>query len=171
MHDPSMPPPPADPEYCVVSRRNNSLRRGQRWTLFASLASASLGIALLFAVAGAWPVLPYSMLEIGVLAGAFAWVERRSRDWERLTVAGDRVFVERAVGGRFSMREWNRAWLRVEVAGTSAGGANRAPRVFPRRDARLVLRYAGEAIEFGAALPPDERVRVARSLRRLTARW
>ena len=170
MQDASMPPPPADPEYCVVSRRNNSLRRGQRWTLFASLASASLGIALLFAVAGAWPVLPYSMLEVGVLAGAFAWVERRSRDWERLTVAGDRVFVERAVGGRFSMREWNRAWLRVEVAGTSAGGANRAPRVFPRRDARLVLRYAGEAIEFGAALPPDERVRVARSLRRLTGR-
>ena len=33
-----------------------------------------------------------------------------------------------------------------------------------------MLRYAGEAIEFGAALPPDERVRVARSLRRLTAR-
>jgi len=40
----------------------------------------------------------------------------------------------------------------------------------PRGDARLMLRYAGGAIEFGAALPPDERVRVARSLRRLTAR-
>jgi uncharacterized membrane protein len=171
MQDASMPPPPADPEYCVVSRRNNSLRRGQRWALFASLAWASLGIALMFAAAGAWPVLPYSMLEIGVLAGAFTWVERRSRDWERLTVAGDRVFVERAAGGQFSMREWNRAWLRVEVAGMGAGGTSGAPGVFPRGDVRLTLRYAGEAIEFGAALPPDERVRVARSLRRLTARW
>jgi uncharacterized membrane protein len=168
MQDAPMPPPPADPEYCVVSRRNNSLRRGQRWMLFASLATVSLGVALLFAAAGAWPVLPYSMLEIAVLAGAFAWIERRSGDWERLTVAGDRVFVERTSGGQFSMREWNRAWLRVEVAEAGAGGA---PRVFRRGDARLVLRYAGEAIEFGAALPPEERVRVARSLRRLTARW
>ena len=151
-----------------MSRRNNSLRRGQRWTLFASLATVSLGIASLFAAAGAWPVLPYSMLEIALLAGAFAWIERRSGDWERLTVAGDRVFVERATGGQFSKREWNRAWLRVEVGGTIVGGA---PRVFRRGDARLMLRYAGEAIEFGAALPPEERVRVAQSLRRLTARW
>ena len=63
------------------------------------------------------------MLEIAVLAGAFAWIERPSRDWERLTVAGDRVFVERTIGGQFSMREWNRAWLRVEVAETGVGGA------------------------------------------------
>lgn len=168
MQDASMPPSPGAPEFCVVSRRNNSLRRGQRWTLFASLATVSFGVAALFAVAGAWPVVPYSALEIGLLAGAFAWIERRSGDWERLTVAGDRVRVERAVAGRLSVREWNRAWLRVEVGG--AGRRQAAPWQWRRDDARITLRYAGEAIEFGAALPPDERVRVARSLRRLTGR-
>ena len=170
MQDASTSPPPADSEFCVVSRRNNSLRRGQRWTLFASLATISLGIALLFSAAGAWPVAAYSVLEIGVLAGAFAWIERRSGDWERLTVVGDRVRVEQAIAGRFSVREWNRAWLRVEVSGAVAAGWGGAPRVFRRDDARITLRYAGEAIEFGAALPPEERVRVARSLRRLTGR-
>ena len=153
-----LPPLPADPEFCVISRRNDSLDHRRRWSVFALLASVSLIVALSFAVVGAWPVLPYSALEIACLAVAFAIIERRARDWERLTVAGDRVIVESAVGGRRQTREFNRRWLQVEVR--ERGFAH---------EPRLTLRFAGEAMEFGEALSPGRRVEVAKALRRLTA--
>jgi hypothetical protein len=56
------------------------------------------------------------------------------------------------------MREFNRRWLQVEVG--MRGG---------REEPRLTLRFAGESIPFGEALPPGQRVEVARVLRRLTA--
>lgn len=111
---------------------------------------------------GAWPVLPYSIAETSLLWLAFWYVERRSRDWERLTVAADRVIIERSSAGRQERREFNRHWVRVDL---EAGGAAW------RRQSRLALRFAGTAVEFGEALPAEERARVARELRRLlTAR-
>ena len=132
--------------------------RRQRWMAFGLAALASVAVAVSFAVAGAWPVLPYSLLELACVAAAFAIVERRSRDWERLVVAGDRVIVERSVRGQHQRREFNRCWLQVEM--------KRAGRA---REPRLTLRYAGEAMDFGGALPPGQRAEVARTLQRLTA--
>jgi uncharacterized membrane protein len=143
----------SDPEFCVVVRRNNSLGRRQRWLVFAVLAGVSLSLASAFALAGAWPVLPYSVLELALLAGAFRYIERRADDWERLTIAGDRVIVERAASGTWRRREFNRPWLRVEggEGGTCA----------------LTLRYAGEAWEVGGALPAAERAALGATLRRM----
>ena len=152
-----IPPLPADLEYCVVARANDSLGRRHRWQIFGALAAVSLVLALAFTAVGAWPVLPYSLLEIGVLACAFLWFERHAGDWERLVVAGDRVVVEQATGGKQVRREFNRYWLRVEV---EAGGFGRSPQV--------VLRGGGASWEFGHALPAAERLAVARELRRLT---
>jgi uncharacterized membrane protein len=152
-------PSPHEPEYCVVARHRAGLARGSRWIAFGVAASASLGVAVSFAVAGAWPVLPYSALELAVLGAAFFAVERRARNFERLTVDGDRVIVERSVGGRIERREFNRWWLKVEME----GGDNAA------REPELRLRFAGEAMDFGKALPPGRRVEVAQALRRLTA--
>ena len=45
----ALPPPPADPEYCVVARGNVSLSRRQRWQVFAALAAISLSLATAFA--------------------------------------------------------------------------------------------------------------------------
>jgi uncharacterized membrane protein len=146
-----LPSIPAEPDYCVVSRRNDSLGTRPRWTLFATLAGLSLGFAVAFATAGMWLVLPYSALEIAVLAAAFACVERRAGEWERLTVAGDRVVLEQASGGRVTRHEWNRPWLVVRVDGDGA------------------VRLGGEAVAFGDALPAAERIAVARALRRLAA--
>jgi uncharacterized membrane protein len=152
-----LPPPPADPEYCVIARGNASLGRRRRWLIFAILACVSLGLAATFAAAGAWPVLPYAVLEVGVLACAFAWTERHAGDWERLTVAGDRVVVERGVGRKQERREFSRYWLRVEV---QRQGLCHSPKLF--------LRGGGATWEFGHALPEGERLTVMRELRKLT---
>jgi hypothetical protein len=74
----ALPPLPADLEYCVVARRNDSLGRRPRWQVFGALAAVSLALAAAFAAVGAWPVLPYSALEIALLGLAFYYVERRA---------------------------------------------------------------------------------------------
>jgi uncharacterized membrane protein len=153
----ALPPLPADLEYCVVVRRNDSLGRRSRWQVFGALAAVSLVLAAAFAAVGAWPVLPYSVLEIVVLGGAFYFVERRAKDWERLTIAGDRVVMEQMSGGKQERREFNRYWLRVEV---DPGGFGRSPQV--------VLRSGGASWPFGGTLSVAERLAVAWELRRLT---
>lgn len=133
--------------------------------MFAALATASLALAMAFAAAGAWPVLAYSLLEIGVLACAFACWDRHAEDWERLVIAGDSVIVERRTGRKRERREFDRHRLRVDVEQGSEPG-------WPSQALRVVLRGGDAACEFGHALPAAERLAVARELRRLTGlRW
>jgi uncharacterized membrane protein len=148
-----------DADFCVVARRQDALGARGRVLAFALAAGVSLTLALTFVAVGAWPVLPWSMVEVGGLALAFAWYERRAHDWERLTVRGDSVVLERMQSGRCERREWNRRWLRVS---TRTEGDGRRP--------RLVLQGAGEACEFGALLADEARREVGRQLVRLTAR-
>lgn len=152
----ALPPLPADLEYCVVARANDSLE-GVRWQVFAVLAAVSLLVATVCAMAGAWPVLAWSVVEVGVLGAAFRHCERRAREWERLTVAGDLVVVEQAAGERRQRLAFNRYWLRVEVDANALGSSP-----------RVTLCGGGTRREFGRALPPAERLAVARELRQLT---
>jgi uncharacterized membrane protein len=154
-----IPSLPAEPEFCVLSRRNDSLGSRWRWRLFASLCAVSFGLALGFAAFGAWLVLPYSALEMAVLYVAFRWIDRHASDWERVSVSGDRVIVERERGGVQSRREFNRYWTRVEV---EDDGFNRTP--------RLTLRFAGQSVALGEELSAADRRTLARDLRRVLAK-
>jgi len=148
-----------EPEYSVLSRRGDSFGRRSRWMVFASLCAVSFVMAIVFAVLGAWLVIPYSVLEMGVVYWAFRWYERRAADWERLTVIGDRVIVERVQAGVRTTQEFNRPWVRVEYDPQGSGASP-----------RLGLRYAGRTVSFGADLPVAERARLARELKRLLGR-
>ena len=126
---------------------------------FGMVASVSLSFAAGFVLAGAWPVLPWSLLEVSVLAGAFACIARRAGDWERLTVDGDRVTVERQRAGRIERCDWNRRWVRVAVVQDRRGALS-----------RVMLEGGGRTLEFGALMAPAARGEMARQLRRLVAR-
>jgi uncharacterized membrane protein len=147
---------PAEPEFCVVARWNLSLSARMRWRIFGALATFSLLLASAFVALGAWPVLPYSIIELTVLACAFRYIERRAECWERLTIAGDRVIVERGADGSVTRREWNRRWLRIESTDERFGRAG-----------KLYLCFGRERWQFGDALPRDAREAVARDLQRL----
>jgi uncharacterized membrane protein len=122
------------------------------------VGGASLALGVAFVVAGAWPVLPWSLVEVSVLGVAFAYLDRRARDWERLTVQGDSVVVERMRGGRLVRSEWSRYWLRVETQPAHEGGPM-----------RVLLRSGREACEFGEELSVEARGEVVTRLRRLLA--
>lgn len=151
----SLPTPDA---HSVVARRTVSLAPRQRWTVYGALAAGSVAMAIGFLAGGVWPVLPYSALELSGLALAFAWIERRVDDCDRLTLDGDRVIVECRRGGRASRRELPRHWLRLEI--DREGWA---------QEPRLVLRNGREAVRFGDAVPAGERMALARRIRGMLA--
>ncbi|MBN8478655.1 MAG: DUF2244 domain-containing protein [Burkholderiales bacterium] len=155
-----LPSTPAGAGTRFEVRRDVRLTPRQRWIGFGAMAAGSLAMAFAFAAGGVWPVLPYSVLELSCLAAAFAWLERRSREWVAVTLGADRVVVETAAGGRVERRELDRAWLRVEI---DAGG--------DRSEPVLVLRSGRQAMRVGGNLPAAERVALARMLEgRLPAR-
>jgi uncharacterized membrane protein len=149
---------PFESAYCVMSRRNDSLGARGRWRIFAALCTLSFGVAMGFAAFGAWLVLPYSALEMGVLFLAFSWIGRHAADWERLSVQGDRVIVERECAGALTRHEFNRCWTRLE---SDPGEFGRAP--------RLALCSAGERVSIGDDLSAAAREKVANDLRRALA--
>lgn len=151
-------PAAVDLEFSVIARRNDSLGSRGRWLIFASLCAVSLGLALAFAAFGAWLVLPYSILEMVVLFLAFWFFERHAGDWERLTVDGDRVIVERQRGGISSRQEFNRFWTRLEWEPGHFG-----------QSAQLALCHGKARVPFGADLAAEAREAIARDLRRALA--
>ncbi|MGH8711766.1 MAG: DUF2244 domain-containing protein, partial [Burkholderiales bacterium] len=76
--------------YTLTAKRNNSLSTSGRYLVFGFIFIVSFGISMAFAAFGAWPVLPFAGLEMLVLFLAFRYIERRSDDYERLTLNGDK---------------------------------------------------------------------------------
>src|SRR3954447_20697924 len=79
---------------------NRSLgRAGRRWAL-AAIAATTLGVAGFAASLGAWPVMPFAGLEVGLLALAFRIVQSHDADFERVEVDEHEVVVERCRAAR-----------------------------------------------------------------------
>ena len=57
--------------HCSISPQGLAL-------VFAALAALSLGIATVFAVLGAWLILPFAGLEVALLVAAFVATARRA---------------------------------------------------------------------------------------------
>jgi uncharacterized membrane protein len=139
--------------YLFIAHRNDSLSPSDRQRAFWFICGASLLIAVAFAAAGAWPVLPFAGIEMAVLYAAFRLVDRHASDYEYLAIEGDRVCIEIRDGADVHRVELNRHWARVamsEVAG--------------RR--RLAVRSHGRELEVGRHLTHGERERLARELAR-----
>ena len=133
-----------------VARRNNSLTSTGRLTVFAFLFVVSVGIACAFAVLGAWPILPFAGIEMLVLFLALRWIERHAADYERISIAGDRVEIEICEAGRARSHELNRCWAQL----------------VSREGARLALRAHGREVEIGRHLNDVQRLVLARELGR-----
>ncbi len=136
--------------YTRVARRNNSLSSTGRLTVFAMLFAVSVGIACAFAYVGAWPILPFAGIEMLVLYVALRHIERRAADYERISIAGDRVRIEIREAGRARSHELSRYWAQL----------------VSRDGARLALRSHGREVEIGRHLNDAQRLVLARELGR-----
>ena len=138
-------------EFLLVAKRNNSLSSSGRFLVFAFIFVVSIGIAAAFAALGAWLILPFAGIEMLVLYLAFRYMDRHAADYERIAIEGDRVSVEHFEAGRTRSQELHRYWARLAV---SPDGS------------RLVLRSHGRELEIGRYMSNEQRLDLARVLKR-----
>ena len=139
-------------EYVYTARRNNSLSTSGRQLVFGFILCVSLGISTgVYVLFDAWPVLPYSAIEMTVLYFAFRYVERHAADFERITIRGGTVAIESHVGPHVTRLELNRYWAKV---------------VWDAQGNRLALRLHGREVLVGRHLCEERRLDLAQELKR-----
>lgn len=143
----------------LVIGPNASMSPRQALLFFSGTCLICLGIALVFAARGYWPVLPFAGLELLALGAALAVVLRRNRYREVLWFEGGRVRLECGLVGQGARVrcEWPRPSLRVWLEpGAQPGGAT-----------QLVLGCGPQRTVIGACLSDAERATLARRLKEL----
>ncbi len=140
-------------DYKIVARPNCSSSPSGVAKLIAVLAAFSLSIAIAFGFAGAWLVFPFAGLELLALAYAFYFVHRHVDDYESITIAGDRLAVEKQFHKKISQVVFHRYWARVILRRTPSG------------DHRLWLRSHGKEVEVGHFMSSRQRLALAQQLK------
>ena len=142
-----------------IVRPNRSLTPRQQRLFFLFMCTVVLGIAGAFAMRGFWPVLPFAGLEIAVLAYALWHCARSGTVTEVISVAPDRISVDKGRGDLARVWETPLAWAQVRL---DDSGRDWYP-------SRLVIRSHGKEVQLGGFLNEDERQRLAVELRRAVA--
>jgi uncharacterized membrane protein len=139
-----------------LMKRNCAVSPRQFVWFYASLASFSVVIAVLLVVCGAWPVLPFTGVELLAVGVAFVIHARHAVDYERIRLFPNRLVIEQMSGQRLTQYEFNPRWVRIER------GAS------PRDPIRVVSR--GQTVVIGVHLAQYRRASFAAELRATLAR-
>jgi len=140
-------------------RPNYSLSRPTALLWFGLISSVTLGVALVFAAIGLWPVLPFAGLEVVVLAYAFVVCAKRGSMRELVEIAESKVYVSAGCERLRKIAEFPRGWARVDLENAE----------YAWYPSRLLLRAHGREIEIGAFLVEGERAQLAKDLNRSVA--
>lgn len=143
--------PPA--ECTMMVRPNCSLSPAARHFSLCFIASVSFGIALVFAWLGAWLILPFAGMEVGLLVWAFRQLGCHANDYEKITIQDDRLLVEVKDAENLSRHEFNRRWAQVVLKCDSSGSR------------QVALRSHGREVEVGRCLTPAAREALVKELR------
>ena len=126
--------------------------RHTRWLILTVGGLFLLG-SLRFLALGAWPVIPFMVADLALLAWAFRSNYAAARGHERVTLAGDALTLARvnAHGAvrRFAFEPY---WTHVQIEETPAG------------DAHLWLAAHGNRVRVGSFLSTPERRQVGAAI-------
>jgi uncharacterized membrane protein len=127
----------------------------ERALTFALIATASFAFALFLGwFVGAWMIVPFAGIEVGCVALAFWWFERRSADCDVIEIGDSSVSVTRLRGKASETHVFARAWVQLDIEHDKEG-----------RDRALRMRQSGRAITFGEFLRSSERRAAMRNIR------
>jgi uncharacterized membrane protein len=154
----SPPDPTAPPLLDVVVYPHRSLGPTGFLVLMAALCACSFTVGLIFFLSGAWPVVGFLGLDVLVVYAAFRLNYRAARAYEtvRLTAA-ELEIIQVDVRGHGRRATFQPYWMAIDMDDP------------PRRDSRLTLRSHGRRLEIGRFLTPQEKLDLARALRRALA--
>ncbi|MBQ5950438.1 DUF2244 domain-containing protein [Massilia sp. ST3] len=133
-------------------KRNCSLSPRQALLVYALLSAATLGIALVFTLRGAWMVLAFALVESAAVGAALYYYARHALDRECLRLADGCLLVQRHDGVHSSE-------LRLDPRHTRVTLADLGMRTL------VVLEARGQRAEVGRFLVPAARLELAAQLR------
>jgi len=122
---------------------------------YIGMVVVSFGIAIAFALNGAWLILPFAGIEMLVLGVALYVVARRGCRWQAVSIHGDHIDVVDHDPARERQQRIQRAWAQVKLEQARING----------HPSRLTIRSHGRAIEIGAYLADAEKEHLALELR------
>lgn len=121
--------------------------------LMAGFGFLAFLLGCLFFYLGAWPVIGFMGLEIGLVWLAFRMNYRAGQHYEELLISPSGSQLARIdASGRAKITELASAWLRAEVIKDRHGRG------------RLYIRHHADQIEIGRFLPPDEKPGLASAI-------
>lgn len=135
-----------------LMKRNCSMTPRQALLVYALLCAATLGIAVVFTLRGAWMVLAFALLETAAVGAALLHYCRHALDHERVLLDGGGLLVETADGARRSRVRLDPGHARVDLP--DAGMRT-----------LVVIEARGVRVEIGRFLTPSGRLELVRALR------
>ena len=93
-----------------LMKRNCSLTPKQVGAFYALIVCFSLLVALYFWLIGAWMVIIFTTLALLVLTIALYVYSLHALDYEKITIVGKQLLVEKSWGGKVEVEEFNTVW-------------------------------------------------------------
>ena len=127
--------------------------------LMGLIGLISFVAGVMFFVVGAWPVVGFLGLDLLLIYLAFRASYRSGRAYETLRLTRHDLTLKRVDSwGRAQRWQLPSTWLQVLIDDT------------PQRQSQLTLRSHGRSLVVGSFLTPEERVDLAKALRRALAK-
>ncbi len=101
-----------------LMKRNCSFSPKQVGLFYLSIVSFSLLVAGYFWLLGAWMILIFTSLALLVLTIALYVYSRHALDYEKITITGKQLIVEKSWGGKVQIEEFNTIWTKLYCGGT-----------------------------------------------------
>jgi uncharacterized membrane protein len=144
----------SDEALVLTSHPHRSLGPAGYRVLLAVVIGVNAVGAVVFAIAGAWPVSGFMGLDVLALYLAFRFSYAQTRAFERISISSSSFTVERCdARGHSSMVSLPSYWARVNFEGDDTGG-------------EITVRSHGKSIAVGEHLPGPERQHFADTLKR-----
>ncbi len=140
----------------IIARPNLSATWNANVYAIAAIAVPSLGAAIGFALHGAWPIIPFVGLELGALALAFYFVQRKLQYRHVITLSGDSLDVQK--GFRTAEQTWH---LQRGRAGVTV-----IPENHPWEGPALAVHDDHERVVLGEFLNREDSLKLLALLRR-----
>jgi len=142
----------------LVPHRSLSVREARRF--FVILCIPSVSIALLLALRGYWPILPFAGLELLAAGAALALNLRDRANTQQIVITESGVSIVTRRGDRNVHSEFSRHWSQVKLHRAKS----------PWHPSRLTIESHGRACELGSFLTEEARCALAGRLRSLIGR-
>ena len=140
----------------LVLRPNNSLTWRLNLVLLLVIAAVSMAIALSFLIAGAWVILPFSVIELTLLALCIHYVAKQCARQEVITISEYEVIVEMGIRKPTKKACFRRIWSKFFVR---PGKRTQDPE-------KVVIRSHGDELEIGEFLNKEDKADLVRILRK-----